>query len=382
MDTIHENDCTPGRRLRIGYVSADFREHSASKVFGGMLTHYDRSQFEVYAYSNSRLKEDRYSELFRKNVTVWRNIAGLSDQAAASMLLDDRIDILVDLSGHTAGNRLLVFARRPAPIQITALGYAAGTGMQAMDVFFTDRVMVPLDEVGYYREEVRYLPCALGLFSMDEFPAVNALPALSNGVVTFGSFNRLAKVSNDTYRTWAKLLLAIPGSRLLLKATELDDALNRERILQAFTQAGIAAERIVMRGNTSWYEHMQAYHQVDIALDPFPHGGGVTALEGLMMGVPVITRRWPTLTGRISASVMTTLKLPGWIAETPEQYVEIAVGQANDLQSLSKLRGQLRGIFTSSVLGDQAAFVRSVEQEYRKLWQEWCVISRSDGDLK
>lgn len=378
QDMVYSNDCTLGRRLRIGYVSADFREHSASKVFGGMLTQYDRTQFEVYAYSNSKIKDDRYTELFRKNVTAWRSIAGLSDQMVASMILDDKIDILVDLSGHTAGNRLLVFARRPAPIQVTALGYAAGTGMRAMDAFFTDRVMVPADEQHYYREHVRYLPCALGLFTMDEFPEVNALPALSNGSVTFGSFNRIGKASIDTYRTWARILQAVPNSRLLLKTGEFDDAAVRERIAGHFVADGVAAERIVMQGKTSWQEHMRSYHSVDIALDPFPHGGGVTALEGLVMGVPVITLRWPTLTGRISASVMTTLGLTDWIAQTHQQYIKLAINKAGDLQSLSALRATLRARMNASVLGNQTIFVGAVEQEYRRLWQEWCTnLTRS-----
>ena len=379
QDRVYDNDCTPGRRLRIGYVSADFREHSASKVFGGMLTRYDRSRFEVYAYSNARVRDDRYTELFRKNVTVWRSIAGVSDQAAAQMIQDDRIDILVDLSGHTAGNRLLVFARKPAPLQVTALGYAAGTGMRAMDAFFTDSVMVPVDEQRYYREQIRYLPCALSLFSMDEFPEVGTLPALRNGSVTFGSFNRLGKVSVETYRCWAQILRTIPGSRLLLKTAELDDAAVRERIAAHFTAEGVAIERVSMLGRTSWQEHMRSYHDIDIALDPFPHGGGVTALEGLMMGVPMVTRCWPTLTGRISASVMTTLDLPDWIAQTEQQYVDIAVRKATDLQSLSALRATLRARMNASVLGDQAAFVGVVEQEYGRLWQQWCARNQVAG---
>lgn len=368
---VYDNDCTPGRRLRIGYVSADFREHSASKVFGGMLTEYDRSKFEVYAYSNSMISDD-YTELFRSRVTAWRSIAGVSDQAAASMILDDRIDILVDLSGHTAGNRLLVFARKPAPLQVTALGYAAGTGMRAMDAFFTDSVMVPADEQRYYRERIRYLPCALSLFSMDEFPEINALPAQHSGIVTFGSFNRLGKASAETWRSWAEILQAVPGSRLLLKTGEFDDAEVRARTAAHFVAQGIAAERVVMLGKTSWQEHMRTYHSVDIALDPFPHGGGVTALEGLMMGVPMVTRCWPTLTGRISASVMTTLGLSDWIAQSQPQYVGLAVQKAGDLQSLAALRATLRARMNASVLGDTAAFVRAVEQEYLALWQQWC----------
>ena len=368
----HSNIPDADRRLRIGYVSADFREHSAPKVFGGMLTRYDRSQFDVFAYSNSKRKDDRFTELFKQNVTVWRNIVGLSDDAVAEMIREDRIDILVDLSGHTADNRLLVFARKPAPIQITAWGYATGTGMRAMDVFFADPVMVPPQEKQYFSEEVRYLPSVVGSFFTEPFPDVNELPAMSDGIITFGSLNRLAKVSAETYRAWAEVLLAVPRSRLILKSGELNDAAAREQIAGHFIKAGVAADRIIMQGRTSWYEHMQAYNQIDIALDPFPHGGGVTALEGLMMGVPVITLRWPTVVGRLSASIMTTLGLSDWIAETQEEYIALAVQKASDLQSLAELRQQLRGIFTSSIIGDQAAYVRAVEQEYRQLWREWC----------
>jgi predicted O-linked N-acetylglucosamine transferase (SPINDLY family) len=368
----HTNIPDPERRLRIGYVSADFRDHSAPKVFGGMLTRYDRSQFDVFAYSNSKGQGDRFTELFKQNVTAWRSIVGVSDEAVAEMIREDEIDILVDLSGHTAGNRLLVFARKPAPIQITAWGYATGTGMRAMDVFFTDPVMVPPNEKPYFTEEVRYLPSVVGAFFNEPFPDVNELPALSDGIITFGSLNRLTKVSAEAYRVWAEVLLAVPRSRLILKTPELNDAAVRERVAGHFTQAGVAAERIIMLGKSSWHEHMQAYNQIDMALDPFPHGGGVTALEGLMMGVPVITLRWPTVVGRLSASIMTTLGLTDWIAETQEQYVALAIRKASDLQSLAELRQQLRGMFTSSIIGDQVAYARAVEQEYRLLWQEWC----------
>ncbi len=368
----HTNIPDPERRIRIGYVSADFREHSAAKVFGGMLTRYDRSQFEVFAYANIREKNDKFTELFKQNVTAWRSIISLSDDTVAKMIQEDQIDVLVDLSGYTAGNRLLVFARKPAPIQITAWGYATGTGMQAMDVFFADPVVVPPQEKHYFIEEVRYLPNVVGSFFTEPFPAVNELPALSDGIVTFGSFNRLDKISAEAYRAWAEILLAVPRSRLILKTNALADPKTRESIIGHFTKVGVAADRIIMQGKTSWHEHVQAYNQIDIALDPFPHGGGVTSLECLMMGVPVMTLRWPTIAGRLSASIMTTLGLTDWIAETPKEYVELAAKKATDLQSLATLRQQQRGIFTASVIGDQAAYARAVEQEYRQLWREWC----------
>ena len=381
QDPIHANDRSPSRRLRVGYVSGDFREHSAPKVFGGMLTRYDRSQFDVFAYSNFKGKDDRFTDLFKQSVTVWRNIGGLSDDAVAKMIREDRIDILVDLSGYTDGNRLLVFARKPTPVQITAWGYATGTGMRAMDVFFADPVMVPPEDKQYFTEEVRYLPSVVGSFFNEPFPDVNELPALSDGIIIFGSLNRLAKLSDKTYRAWAEVLLAVPRSRLILKTAELNDASTRERVAGHFTKAGVAADRIIMQGKTSWNEHMRAYNQIDLALDPFPHGGGVTALEGLMMGVPMVTLRWPTVVGRLSASIMTTMGLTDWIAETQEQYVELAIQKATDLQPLAALRQQLRGIFTSSVMGDPVAYARAVEQEYRKLWQEWCTRQQAQQEI-
>ena len=371
QDPVHANDRSPTRRLRVGYVSGDLKEHSASKTFVGILTQYDRSQFDVYAYSNFTGKGDGFTERFKQGVTVWRDIGHLSDEAVANLIREDRIDILVDLSGHSAGNRLLVFARKPAPIQVTGWGYGTSTGMRAMDVFFTDPVLVPPEDKRYFTEEVRYQSSVWASYSIESFPEVNALPALSEGVITFGSFNRLAKVSEEAYRAWAEVLLALPGSRLMLKTPELEDAANRERIAGHFTQAGVAPQRIIMQGKTPWTEHVQAFNQVDIALDPFPHGGGVTTLEGLMMGVPVITLRWPSIAGRISASIMTGLGLTGWIAESAEQYVEIAVQKARDIDSLAALRGRLRSLVTSAI-GDQEAYVRSVEQEYRQLWQRWC----------
>lgn len=371
----HSNSPDPDRRLRIGYISADFREHSAPRAFGGMLTRYDRAQFDIFAYSNFKGKADKFTDLFRQSVTGWRSIIGLSDDTVAEMIREDEIDILVDLSGHSAGNRLLVFARKPAPVQITAWGYATGTGMRAMDVFFTDQVMVPAQEKQYFAEEIRYLPSVVGSFFTEPFPDVNELPALRDGVVTFGSFNRLAKVSAEAYRAWAEVLLAVPGSRLLLKTAELEDASIREQITGHFTKAGVRAERVIMQGRTSWYEHMQTFNQVDLALDPFPHGGGLTTLEGLMMGIPVLTLRWPTTAGRLSASIVTTMGLPDWIAATQEEYVELAIRKAANLQSLAALRQQLRGIFTSSVIGDQAAYAQAVELEYRQLWREWCASS-------
>ena len=365
------NNPEPERRLRIGYVSADFRKHSAAVGFGAMLVKFDPSGFEVFAYSNSA-KEDAHTRLFQQSVSYWRKILGLSDDAAADLIRQDGIDILVDLSGHTAGNRLLVFARKPAPIQITAWGYSGGTGMKAMDVYFADPVLLPQEEKQFYAEEVRYLPSAFCAYFQEPFPEVNALPALSAKGVTFGSFNRLVKASAETFKVWAQVLLAIPDSTMVLKTAELDDAGTRDRVIGRFIQAGVDPGRITLLGRTSWHDHMVAFNRIDIALDPFPQGGGVTTLEGLMMGIPVVALRGTTFAGRGSASILTVLGLTDWIAQTQERYVAIAAQKAGGLAALAGLRQQLRPRFTASLLGDTEAYVRVAEQEYRTLWRAWC----------
>jgi len=368
---VHRNLPHPQRRLRIGYVSGDFKIHSAAAVFGAMLLHFNRAQFEVFAYSNAKTEDD-YTRMFMQQVTCWRQISDLSDTAIADLIRADGIDILVDLSSHSAGNRLLVFARKPAPIQITAWGYATSTGLEAMDVFFADPVIVPEDEKALFTEEIRYLPNVVSFFSAMAYPPVNELPALSEQVITFGSFNRLTKISPQAYAVWAQVLHAVPNSRLLMKTAELSDTATAAQVTRYFTEAGIAPERIVLLGRTSWGEHVTAFNQVDLGLDPFPHGGGVTTLEGLMMGIPVVTLRWNTIVGRLSASILTTLELTDWIADSTEQYVQIAIDKARDLAALHALRLSLRERLTSSVIGNTAAYVAAVEQEYRALWHRWC----------
>ena len=378
----HLNEPTPQRRLRIGYVSADFRDHSASKVFGAMLTDYQREQFEVFAYSNlAPFSKDEQSRLFASCVDHWADISLLSDDALAAQIRRDGIDILVDLSGFTSGNRLLVFAQRPAPIQVTAWGYASGTGMKAMDVLFTDSEMVPPEEAPLYAEEVRYLPSAIPYYTPKAFPPVGTLPGLSGTGITFGSVNRLSKVSEPVWDTWIEILHTVPDSRLIVKAVEMDSSTNRDNLLNRFMQAGINADRLILLGGSDWLTHISTFLQIDICLDPFPHGGGVSTLEGLKMGVPVVALRWPTLAGRLSASILTTLGLTDWIADSREAYVRLAADKARDLTALSQVRTTLRERFDRSAIGDNAAYVAAVEAEYRQLWLRWCDRQATDATL-
>lgn len=368
----YENDLSTDRRLRIGYVSADFKEHSAARSFGGMLTWFNPLKFEVYAYCNNEKKGDDFTKMFREGVTAWRETRKMADSDLAELIRQDKIDILVDLSGHTQGNRLQVFARKPAPIQITAWGYASGTGMDAMDVLFSDEVVIPPDEQKHYTEEIRYLPSLLGTFFSQNFPECAILPALESKWITFGSLNRIAKLTDETFDVWAQILLRVPDSRLLLKCGGMDDKATKENVLWKFGRVGIEPWRINIHGASPWWDHVNTNNKIDIGLDPFPHGGGMTSLEGFVMGVPTVTLRCSTIAGRLGASFNKSLGMEDWTAETKEQYIEIAVTKAADRQALAKLRAELPGRFDKSAIGDANAYTRAVEAEYRFLWERWC----------
>jgi predicted O-linked N-acetylglucosamine transferase (SPINDLY family) len=232
--------------------------------------------------------------------------------------------------------------------------------------------MVPPEEKPQYTEEIRYLPSVVSYFSQKAFPPLSPLPALCGTGITFGSVNRLSKVTDMVWDTWVEILHAVPDSKLLVKAIEMDSVTNSDNVRAKFLQAGIAAERLILLGGSDWLTHLGTFSQIDICLDPFPHGGGVTTLEGLKMGVPVVTLNWPTLVGRLSASILTTLGLTDWVANSREDYVRLAADKARDLAALSQVRATLRERFDSSVIGDNAAYVAAVEAEYRQLWLRWC----------
>lgn len=372
-DNLHPNDPDPDRKLNIGYVSGDFREHSAARVFGGMILQADKTQFEIFCYHNSKHPSDSYTEEFKGAANHWRDISMLTDEDAAEAIRADEIDILVDLSGHTGGNRLLSFARKPAPIQVTAWGYVTGTGMRAMDYMFADPVLIPPDEQKYYAEKLRYLPAYGGRMQGEPFPDVNPLPALNgDGLISFGSLNRMAKMTPEGFQLWVDVLNAVPNSGLIIKAGELGDEQSREEMLQTFVKLGVDKGRLIVRGGSPWEDHMAAYNQIDIVLDTFPQTGGATTMEALMMGVPVVTLRHPTCAGRPSAAILTAIGLSDWIADTPADYVRIAKEKAANLERLSALRQNLRAQFLKSPVGDNVGYCRAVEKEYRLMWQEWC----------
>lgn len=366
----HENSRDPERRLRVGYVSADFRMHSAAYAFTPMLCHYDRERFEVYAYSNSA-RTDQMTGKFRNSVGAWRDIFGRSDEEAAAMIRADGIDILVDLSGHSAGNRLGVFARKPAPVQVTGWGMANGTGLEAMDYLVSDPVSIPACERRYYVEEVVDLPCQISYQCPTDAPPVEEPPMLKAGAVTFGCFNKLGKLKEDSFRLWAELLLRLPGARLMLKAAELSDPGQQDRLRRVFANLGVDPARLDLRGRTTWFEHLRQFADVDISLDPVSYSGGISTFESLWMGVPVVSLNGDAMTRRSSAAILSSLGLTAWVARSAEEYVGLALRETGEGLKLAQLRHSLRETMRSSAVCDPARYQSLLEQQYRKMWRKW-----------
>lgn len=367
----HANKPEPDRRLRIGYVSAHFRHQAATYAFGGVIVHHDPQQFEIVCYSDTR-DEDDLTRRLRGHVHRWQHTSHLSDDQLSSLIRADRIDILVDLVGHMKGNRLLVFAQKPAPIQVTAWGEPTGTGLKAIDFIFADPVLIPAAERALLREQVADLPNFLGYWSPEPLPEVQPLPALERGYVTFGSFNRLAKVQPAVLQSWGAILRALPGSRLVLKGRLIDLASEQAPILAALGHEGIAAERVTMLDQGSREAHFAAYRDLDIALDPYPHGGGMTTLDALWMGVPVVTYPGRTISSRLAAASLNAAGLNDYIASDPGHYIELAIAKASDLAALADLRRTLRERIAGTAFGDPVRYACAVEAQYRSMWRRWC----------
>ncbi|MBF0383128.1 MAG: tetratricopeptide repeat protein [Magnetococcales bacterium] len=358
------------RKIRIGYVGADFRYHSAALIFACMLMAYDKNNFQVFCYSGSEFEDD-LTEQLKQNTDGWLSTCKIDDAALAEKIRKDKIDILVDLAGHTPGNRLLTFARKPAPIQVTAWGYPLGTKMDAIDYIISDTISIPQSKRDNYSEKFIDISSMISLFSTANYPEVVDPPACKNGYITFGAFNRLEKNNDQVYTLWAKILCRIPTAKLLIKAILLDSQQRIDEIKRVFQNNGVSNNRLFFIGKTSHKDHIKALEQIDIMLDTFPANGGLTTLESLKMGVPVLTCKklstWP-----ISASNLHILDLDEWSADSTDELVDKAVQFANNIDNLKTLRQQLRDRFDKSVLGNSELYVAEVEDNYRKIWQQWC----------
>jgi len=359
------------RRLRIGYVSPDFRQHAVAFFFGPVLAAHDRDRCEVFCYDNG-VADDGVTDQMRGQAEHWRKIAPLDDATVAEIIRRDEIDVLVDLAGHTARNRLLVFARQPAPVQVTWLGYPNTTGMAAMDYRITDEICLPPgDDTRHGPETLLRLP---GVFCCYQ-PPPDCPPETvpmdgAERPLTFCSFNNLAKVSSATIAAWAEILQAHPGARLLLKSPGADDPGTQAVVRGRFDGQGVAPKRIHFNGEAlPMRRHLELYQQCDIALDPFPYNGTTTTCEALLMGVPVITLAGTTHGSRVGASLLTCVGLPELIAANPSAYVQAVAALAADPARRAELRGSLRLRLRHSLLGQARPFTRNLEAALRGMGQ-------------
>jgi predicted O-linked N-acetylglucosamine transferase (SPINDLY family) len=365
------NEASPERRLRVGYVSADFRTHSASRIFGPVLCHHDPQNVEIACYSGVTAPDAETADL-RARAALWRDTAGLDDEALARQIRADGIDILVDLSGHSGGNRLLAFARKPAPVQVTAWGHALGTGLAEMDAIFLDATVAPPAHEGHFVERVVRLPALMTCELPQDAPDVAPPPLLARGAPSFGVFNRASKITPRALALWGEIVAAKSGARLVLKDGAFDDAEHRARVLAALGAKGVAAERVVFLGASPRPAHLAALAAVDLLLDPLPHGGGISALDALWMGVPSVTLLGARVQGRGVASFLGLLGLESLIARDERSYVSAALGAVEDAAGLAALRRNLRARLAATPLGDPKLYVPAVDAAYRALWRRWC----------
>jgi predicted O-linked N-acetylglucosamine transferase (SPINDLY family) len=367
----HANDSSPERRLRIGYVSADFREHSVASFFEPVLARHDHGHFEIFCYYNHG-HADAMTQRLKSAADHWREVQALSDEAMADLVREDAIDILVDLGGHSAGNRLPAFGRKPAPVQVTYLGYPATTGLPAMDYRLTDAKVDP-EGAGdrWYSERLVRLPDTMWCYRPHEgLPAAPPPPCFSTGHVTFGSLNHAAKISPQAIALWARLLKLLPEARLVI--TTIPTGTTNELLRKRFVDAGIAGGRLELHDRLPRQEFNDLVSRIDIALDPFPYGGTATTCDSLWLGVPVISLSGVTTASRSGASLLSTVGLEELVSRTAEEYLEIASQLARDPQRLAVIRAGLRERMRSSPLMDAERFTRNLESAYRGIWRRWC----------
>ncbi|MGA2442648.1 MAG: hypothetical protein ABSH08_16970, partial [Tepidisphaeraceae bacterium] len=373
----HANNRDADRRLRIGYVSPDFRDHCQSFFTIPLLSNHDREGFEIFCYADVG-RPDAVTERIRGCAQVWRSIPGMTDAEVTRKIREDRIDILVDLTMHMANGRPLIFARKPAPVQVAWLAYPGTTGLSAMDYRLTDPYLDPpgLNDQFYSETSIR-LPDTFWCYDplVTEL-AVNPLPAQTNDHITFGCLNNFIKVNEQVLRLWAQVLKTIPRSRFMLLCPE---GSHRQPLLDMLQREGISPDRIELIAFRPRPQYLELYHRIDAGLDTFPSNGHTTSLDSFWMGVPVVTLVGQTVVGRAGLSQLTNLGLPELIARTPEEYVRIAANLARNLPRLAELRRTLRGRMQASPLMDAPRFARNVEAAYRQMWRNWCAEGvRSD----
>jgi predicted O-linked N-acetylglucosamine transferase (SPINDLY family) len=367
----HGNDRTPDRRLRIGYVSPDFREHPVGHFLLPLLAQHDRGHFEIYCYAQVPAPDGLTRQL-QAHADRWQSLIGLSDAQAADLVRHHQIDILIDVAGHTSQNRLLLFAHKPAPVQVTFLGYPNTTGLATMDYRLTDAHADPpgLTE-RWHAEQLWRIPQCAWCYQPAASPPVGPR---REGPITFGCFNYFAKVTEPKLQLWARILHLVPESRLLLKTWALSSENAQQRVRQVLGEAGIGEERLELRGYEPVHgDHLALYQRLDVALDTYPYHGTTTTCEALWMGVPVVTMAGQTHASRVGVSLLYNSGLSELVATTPEEYIRLAAELAGDPPRLSQLRSTLRQRMEGSPLMDAPRFACDIEAAYRTMWRCWCL---------
>ncbi len=368
----HNNVPDPDRRLRIGYISPDFHNGSVAYFFESLLDGHDKKAVEVYGYGSVK-SPDQITTRLKQKFDYYRDICGVGDEMAARMIEQDRIDVLVDLAGHTNSNRLPVLTYKPAPIQVSYLGYPNTTGSKSVDYRFTDSLADLPESQKFYTEELIFLPEGFLCYRPPDFaPPVAPLPAVQKGYVTFGSFNNNCKLSPIIMELWAKILKDNGNFRFLLKFQGGDDPELKNLYFQDFERLGIARERVGIYGWKSPVEHLHLYKDVDIALDTYPYHGTTTTCEALWMGVPTVSLVGKRHASRVGLSILSRVGLESFATSTPQEYVAKATSLAKNLEALAKIRASMREQIAAGVLCDAKGFSHNVETAYRKIWCRWC----------
>jgi predicted O-linked N-acetylglucosamine transferase (SPINDLY family) len=369
-NATHANTPDPARRIRIGYVSADLRDHAVARFIEPILHHHDAGQVAVFCYYNHYL-DDATNARMRTAVQHWVPCLHLDEDQLAARIRADQIDILIDLSGHTAGNRLLTFARKPAPLQITFGGYPGTTGLAAMDYRISDALLDPVGVTEqFYTEKILRLDSAVIYQPAAGCPEVNPLPALSGAPFTFACLNNLIKITPCAIAAWAQILIRKPDARLMLG--NLQDPPLRTRLLASFAAEGVGPERLVLLPKMALLDYLATYHRIDLALDTFPYTGGTTTNDSLWMGVPVLTLAGQTAVSRSTAAAMEGAGFPQFVTDSQAQYIETALKLAADLAGLDAVRQSIRARLAANTLKDPVALTRNLEALLRGIWRDWC----------
>lgn len=359
-------------RLRVGFVSGDFKNHAVGHFLENMLSNI--TSLDLFAYSANYVEDD-LTQRIKPYFKQYTSIYGKNDEETAEIIYNDNINILIDLSGHSEHNRLALFAHKPSPVQASWLGYFASTGVNEIDYFIADHYVASSQEDDNFREKIYRLPHSWLCFTKPNYElTINTLPAIENGFITFGCFNNLNKLNDDVIALWSELLLKIPDAKLFLKAKQLNDSVVRESLCKKFEAHGVDSNRLVLEGQSSRVHYLESYNKIDIALDPFPYNGGTVSVEALYMGVPVLTLKGDRFLSRIGESIAYNVKMDHWIANNKVDYIEKALDFSSDQNFLADMRSKLRDRVLDSPLFDGKRFAEDFEDAMTGMWDKYIEV--------